>query len=133
MTRLKADTAATVSLQALLGGANRIWHGKERAIPSAPGIYYESLANAAASINADNVKTSNELYQFRVYSDNYEDILYRLRVLLDGYVFPDQTLVGNIYSIWDGDGPDLFDDSMELKVKTTQFRIFMVPKAAASV
>lgn len=133
MTRLLSDTAINVSLQALLGSTGRVLHGRERAIPKAPGVYYESMANSPGSINSDNAKTSSELYQFRVYADNYENVLYRLRVLLDGYTFPDQTDVGSIRSVWDADGPDLFDDSLELKVKTVVFRLFTVPKAAAVV
>ena len=133
MTRLKADTAATVGLQALLGSSGRIRHALEGETPKAAGVYYKSLANAPGSINADNVVTSNEFYQFRVYATNAEDILYRLRVLLDRYTFPDQADTGNIYCVWDSEGPDGFDGSLMLPIKTTQFRIFMVPKAAASI
>jgi hypothetical protein len=133
MTRLKADTAATVSLQALLGSSGRIRHALEIGTPKAPGVYYKSMANAPGTINADSVVTSDEFYQFRVYATNAEDVMYRLRVLLDRYTFPDQTDVGSIRCIWDSDGPDAYDDMLELPMKTTQFRIFMVPKAAASV
>lgn len=135
MTRLTGDSVDIngTCLQNLLTGAGRVRHGRERSTPKAPGVYYESMSNAPGSINSDNVKTSSELYQIRVYADNYENVLYRLRQLLDGYTFPDQTDTGSIRSIWDSDGPDLFDDSMELKIKTVVFRIFMVPKAAAVI
>lgn len=133
MTRLKADNSATGNLQTLLGGAGRILHGKELITPKSPGVYYQSLANSRGSIFSDNVKTSSEIYMFTIYADNYEDILYRLRVLLDGYIFPDQLDTGSIRCHWDSDGPDLFDDSMMRNTKTVQFRIFMVPKAAAVV
>lgn len=91
------------------------------------------MANAPGTINSDRVTTSNELYQFKVYADNTEDVLFRLRVLLDGYAFPDQTDVGGIRCIWDSDGPDLFEDSMMKATKTVQFRIYTVPKAVAVV
>ena len=132
MTRLKADTG-TGGLQSLLGSSGRIRHALEGEVPKSPGVYYKSLANAPGTINADNVVTSNEFYQFRVFATNAEDVMYRLRVLLDRYTFADQADTGNIRCVWDSDGADGYDDSLQLPVKTTQFRIFMVPKAAASV
>lgn len=132
-TRLKNDTSGSASLQSLLGGSGRIWHGLELVGPKAPGVYYQSMANSRGSIFTDNVKTSSEIYQFKVYADNNEDILYRLRILLDGYIFPDQVDTGSIRCNWDSDGPDMFDDAMMKSIKTVQFRIFMVPKAAAVV
>lgn len=133
MTRLKGDTASTVGLQALLGSSGRIRHVLENEIPKAPGVYYKSLANGPGTINADSVVTSNEFYQFKVYATNAENIMYRVRVLLDRYTLPDQSDTGSAVCVWDSDGPDGFDDSLQLPTKTTQFRIFMVPKAAASV
>jgi hypothetical protein len=129
MTRLKADSV----LQTLLGGAGRIMHSLELFTPKSPGVYYKSIANTRGRIFSDGAKTSEEMYQFKVFSDSTEDVLYRLRVLLDDYRFPDQADTGSIVSCWDSDGPDLYDDSMERAVKTCQFRVTMVPKAAAAV
>ena len=133
MTRLTADVSGASSLQTLLGGSGRISHAQELRQAKSPGVYYQSLSNSRGSIFSDNVKTSSEIYQFKVYADNNEDILYRLRVLLDGYTFPDQSDTGSIRCNWDSDGPDVFDDSMMRNAKTAQFRISMVPKAAAAV
>lgn len=132
-SRLTGDTAATVGLQALLGGSGRIYEGLDYNLPSAPCIAFNNLANIEGSINSDSAMIVVEVWTFKVFADNCKQIISRLRQLLDRYTFTETTEAGVLRCVWDSDGPDLFDDDMQVRRKDARFRIYSMPKAVGPV
>lgn len=132
-SRLTGDTAATVSLQALLGSSGRIVAGLDYDLVKAPCIAFNLLSSIPGEINSDNVMTDVEYYTFKVFADNCIQIINRLRVLLDRYTFTETTEAGVLRCVWDGDGPDLFDEDLNCRRRDTRFRIYSMPKAVGPV
>lgn len=131
--RLTGDTAATVSLQALLGSSGRIYGGLDQALPQTPSIVFNNVSNIPGEINSDNVQTDVEFYTFKVFANNCLQIISRLRILLDRYTFAETTEAGVLRCVWDNDGPDLFDDDLKVRRKDVRFRIYSMPKAVGPV
>ncbi len=132
-SRLTGDTAATVSLQALLGSSGRIYAGLDANITKAPCLVYNNLSNVPGSIQGDIVMTDIEFWQFKIFANNCIQIAYRLRALLDRYTFTATSEAGSLRCVWDNDGPDLFDDELKVRRKDIRFRIYSMPKAIGSI
>ncbi len=70
--------------------------------------------------------TWEEFYQFDIFSNKHADISFRLKRLLDGHCFSTSglTQAGAVSSIWDWEGPDGYDESLEVMRKSVRFRFF---------
>lgn len=132
-SRLTGDTAATVSLQALLGSSGRIYAGMDADLAKAPSIVFNNLTNIPGELNSDSVQTDVEFYTFKVFANNCIQIISRLRALLDRYTFAETTEAGVLRCVWDSDGPDLFDEDLKVRRKDARFRIYSAPKAIGPV
>lgn len=130
--RMTADTAASVSLQAILGGSGRIKAGFQNATPKAPCITFQKFTAIPGHMQGGIGRTHEEFYLFSIFSDRYPDLVYRLKALFDGYSFlvpSSKTQVGRVSSQWDWEGPDLFDEALQVGRKDVRYRFFVVPKA----
>lgn len=132
-SRLTGDTAATVSLQALLGGSGRIIAGLDYDLVKSPCIAFDNLTNIPGDVNSDKVMTEVEFFSFKVFADNCIQIISRLKILLDRYTFAETAEAGVLRCVWDSDGPDLYDDDLHCRRKDTRFRIYSMPKAVGPV
>lgn len=128
-TRLSGDSA----LATLLTGSGRIHHALEAQQAQKPTLTYLCLLSVPGSINSDRVQTMEETYQFIIFAENYPDIAYRLRVLLDGYRFPETSEAGNIRGVWESDDADMYDDALQVGRKDVRYRILLTPKAVGAV
>ncbi len=132
-SRLTGDTAATVSLQALLGSSGRIYAGLDANIIQAPSIVFNNLTNIPGEVNSDTVQTDVEFYTFKVFANNCIQIISRLRALLAGYTFTETAEAGGLRCVWDSDGPDLFDEDLKVRRKDVRFRVYSAPKAIGQI
>lgn len=132
-SRLTGDTAASVSLQALLGGSGRIFAGLDWNLIKAPCITFNGITSIPGNLNADLVPTDVEYYVFRIFADNFFQIESRLRVLFDRYVFTETTEAGVLRCMWDSSGPELFDDDLKVRRKDVRYKIFVMPRAVGPV
>lgn len=128
-TRLNSDT----TLQTLLGGAGRIYHALEMQGAQKPSITYILVNAVPGKVNSENARTIVETYMFIVFADGYQDIVARVRRLLDGYRFPATADAGNIKAEFDSEGPDQYDEALSSGRKDFRYRIYVVPKALASI
>lgn len=137
-SRCVADSAATVGLTVLLGGTTHILHGFERAIPKG-GDYltFQVYSAGPGNLSGDYAARTMEIFvQFNIYSKSYANIANRLRLLFDGYRFDvptNYTDVGSVRGLYDFEGPDGYDESLEVQSKVLRFRFLVVPKAAAPI
>lgn len=131
--RLTGDTAATVSLEALLGSSGRIYAGLDAALTQAPSVVFNNLSNIPGDIGGDWVQSDVEIYSFKVFANNCIQIISRLRQLLDRYTFAETSEAGVLKCVWDSDGPDLFDEDLKVRRKDTRFRVYSMPKAVGPV
>lgn len=131
--RLTGDTAATVSLQALLGSSGRIFAGLDADLVKAPCLAFNNLSNIAGDVRGDSVQTDVEIYTFKVFASNCIQIISRLRALLDRYTFAETTEAGGLRCVWDSDGPDLFDEDLKVRRKDARFRVYSVPKTIGPI
>lgn len=132
-SRLTGDTSGSSSLQVLLGGSGRIVAGLDYAELKSPCVAFNNMSNIPGEVNSDNVQTDVEFYTFRVFADNCIQIISRLRQLLDRYTFTETTEAGVLRCVWDSDGPDLFDDNLNIRRKDTRFRVYSMPKGIGPV
>ena len=133
MTRLTGDNSGSGNLQTLLGGANRIYHAFEKVEPKRSSITYHVVTNIPGDVNADQIQTRNEFYQFNIYHKQYEVVLARLRRLLHNYQFPvlsDGVIHG---SVWDWEGPDEYDEGLQVGLKHVRYRIFAIEAGQAPI
>lgn len=127
--RLTGDS----TLQSLLGGSGRISHALESGNAQKNSLTFLLLNAEPGYVNSDRVQTQVESYQLMIFSDKYVDIAYRLRVLLDGYTFADTTEAGGMVCVWDSDGPDLFDEPLQVGRKDVRYRVMLTPRAVGAV
>lgn len=129
VSRLTGDS----TLQSLLGGAGRIYHAMESGQAKKPSLTFMLINASPGSINSDRVQTMEETYQFMIFADNYVDIAYRLRRLLDGYQFADGSEAGSISAVWESEGADAFDEPLEVGRKDVQFKVMLMPVAVGDI
>ena len=130
--RLIADTEATYGLVSLLGNVNRILHAYQSAQPTVPGLTFHVYTQAPGILQGDFIRTVELFIQFNIFAANYSDITFRLFKLFNSHTFAVPTnyvQVGQVSSIWDWEGPDGFDEQLEIQRKDVRYRFFVVPKA----
>jgi len=131
LTRLNGDS----TLKSLLGnGSDCILHAMEAVYPLAAGtVTYSNVSGGPGGVNTDDVKTVQELYQFSIFSQNYEAVKERIRRLLEDYPFP-ALPDGSIKScILEYVGPDDYDADLRVGVKRIRFKVEICRSAEAPV
>lgn len=114
------------------GGAGHIKFAFQSGEPTVPQLTYFLFSSTPGILTGDYVRTFNEIYQFTIFSNQHPDIVFRLKRLFDGVVHsvsPSLTELGKLESVFDWEGPDGFDESLEVMRKDIRFRFFGIPKA----
>ena len=127
-SRMTGDTG----LVTLLGTADKIKFAFQSGEPSVPQLTYFLLSAGPGILVGNFIRTYSLIYQFNIFSNQHPDIVFRLKRLFDGTVFSvpsNYTELGKLESVWDWEGPDGFDESLEVMRKDVRFRFFAVPKA----
>lgn len=134
-----ADVTPSTGLLALLGNSltiplevNRILHAFEVTTPPAPGLTFGIYAAPKGTIPRF---TRDVFVTFNIFANNYQDVAFRLMRLFDGRqhdlsVIPGgPTQIGTLSSVFDFEGPDGFDDTLNIQKKDLRFRFFATMKA----
>jgi len=130
--RLIGDTEVTNGLVALLGNSSRILHAYQSTDPTVPRLTFSVYTSTPGNLGGDFIREMELFIQFNVFAANYSDIIFRLFRLFNGHQFAVPTnyvQVGQVSSIWDWEGPDGFDEQLEIQRKDVRYRFFVVPKA----
>jgi hypothetical protein len=130
--RLVGDTVATIGLVALLGTSANIMHGFQNVIPKVPYLTFQVFSEIKGQLGGNFTRSIDVFMQFSVYAANYADVIARLRHLFDGYRFDvpsDYTEIGQMRGLFDFEGPDGYDDQLEVQFKQVRYRFFVTPKA----
>jgi len=124
-SRLTGDTGSG-SLESLLGGSGRIRCGYQQGAALSPSLVFWMFTGGPGLVRPDRAFTFEDFYQFDVFSNSHPDITFRLKRLFDGHCFDDSGLseVGGISSVFDWEGPDGFDEALEVMRKSVRFRFF---------
>lgn len=131
-SRLIADTEAVNGLVALVGGVGNILHGYQSALPTVPSVTFHVYTQTPGLLGGDFIRQVELFIQFNIFASNYSDISFRLFKLFNAYCFSvpsNYTQIGSVTSIWDWEGPDGFDEQLEIQRKDVRYRFFVVPKA----
>ena len=130
--RLIADTEATNGIVALLGSNTKILHGYERVLPQVPYLSYQMYVGNPGLLTGNFTRSVEQFVQFNIYAVTYAVILQRLKRLFDGYRFDVPTNyveAGQVRGLFDFEGPDGYDESLEVQSKVARFRFLITPKA----
>ncbi len=131
-SRLSGDSQATIGLLALLGDATHIVHAFQMIIPEVPYLTFQIFSQTKGLLGGNFARSIDVFMQFNAYGQNYADVVARLRHLFDGYRFDipgNFTEVGQCRSVFDFEGPDGYDDQLEVQSKQVRYRFFVTPKA----
>lgn len=131
-SRLIGDTEATVGLVALLGSGSHILHAFQDIVPVVPYLTFQIYSVGSGLLTSNFNRSLDVFIQFNVFASNYLDVLARLRKLFDGYRFDvpsNYTDVGQIRGVFDFEGPDGYDEQLEVQTKQVRYRFFVTPKA----
>ena len=98
---------------------------------NSPQLRFFQSVGTPGLLTGDFARTWQYFYQFSVWSSNYVDIISRLKRLFDGYQFTvsGTSEAGAVSAVWDWDGPDGYDEGLEVSRKDVRFRVFISPKA----
>ena len=127
-SRLTGDAA----LVALLDGSTHIKYAFQSGAPVVPQLTFFAYTSGPGLLVGDFSRTILEFYQFNIYSNSHPDVAFRLKRLFDGcqFVVPSNYAeIGSVSSVFDWEGPDGFDESLEVMRKDMRFRFFVAPKA----
>jgi hypothetical protein len=116
----------------LCGGTGHIKFAFQSGEPQVPQMTYFMMASTPGILVGDFVRSFSELYQFTIFSNQHPDIVARMKRLFDGMVFTvpsNYAELGKLESVFDWEGPDGFDESLEVMRKDIRFRFFAIPKA----
>jgi hypothetical protein len=111
---------------------SRILHSFQVATPPSPGITFGTFASPKGQIP----RFTREVFvAFNIFAANYSDVAFRLMRLFDGVqhdlsiISGGAVQIGGLSSVFDFEGPDGFDESLEVQKKDLRFRFFAVTKA----
>lgn len=140
--RMKNDTV-TGGIRNLLGEVvpmtgdpARILHAYQVSVPPSPGVMFSIVSSVAGQVPA---LTREVFVQFSIFASNHAEIARRLVRLFDRWQHDLSLIsggaqeVGSVSSVFDFEGPDGFDESLEVQKKDLRFRFFVVPKAQAPI
>jgi hypothetical protein len=110
----------------------RIIHSHQVDDPAAPGITFSITAAPKGQLP----RFTREVFvTFNIFAMNYTEIAFRLIRLFDGIqhdlsiISGGANQVGGLSSVFDFEGPDGFDESLEVQTKDLRFRFFASVKA----
>lgn len=137
--RIKADNASGGVLDLLgdnLSAPTRFTHAFQNETPSAPGLVFYTFSAPVGQVPRF---TRDVFIAFSIFADNSADIALRLIRLFDG-VSHDLSLIsggavqiGGLSSVFDFEGPDGFDESLEVQKKDMRFRFFSVGQSLSPI
>ncbi len=130
--RLIGDTEPTNGLVALLGTTAHILHGFQDKVPVVPYVTFDVFSVGKGLLTGNYGRSLDVFMQFNVFANHFDPILSRLRQLFDGYRFDvpsNYTEVGQLRGVFDFEGPDGYDEQLEVQFKQVRFRFFVTPKA----
>ncbi len=132
-SRMVGDTAATVGLVTLMGGtASHIRHAFLNVIPVVPYLTYQIFSVGKGMLGGNFTRSLDVFVQFNIFAINHQEPRARLVQLFDGYRFdvPAQyTEIGQLRGVLDFEGPDGYDEMLEVNTKQVRYRFFVTPKA----
>ncbi len=128
-SRVDGDAA----LKVLLGGSNRIFKGQQGLQPQINSIRYSNVIDVPGSLQADNVQSDEQYYQFQIYSDRFNEVVKQMRALLDRYRLAATSDAAAPIGVLDWVGPDEFDEGLKCGKKEIRFRFFVIPKPLGPV
>lgn len=127
--RMIGDTG----LVALLNSqASRIGYGFQlNADNNSPQLRFHQVLGQRGSVTGHRSTTWEYIYEFGIWSNQYVDIISRLKRLFDGHCFSvtGTNEIGSVSAIFETDGPDQYDEGLEVNRKDLRFRFFVVQKA----
>jgi hypothetical protein len=132
VARLAADTTLA-NLLGASGGDARIYHALEAIQPKTQCVTYMHVTSVPGDINGLNVAVQDELYVFNIYHKQYEKVKERIYSLLQNYRFPTPSDAGIKSCVWEWEGPDEFDERLQVGLKRARFRLSVVRSAQAPV
>lgn len=118
--RITGDSVLT----ALIPVANML-HGFQNIEPKKPQLTFWQVSGAKGLLRANEAQVTSLFYSFSIYANNYLDVCARLKRLFDGQVFDPPvgaTEADCIFSEWDQDLPDNFDENLKIKRKDCRVR-----------
>lgn len=116
------------TLQTLLGGSNRFFHGFENNQPKMSSISYVMEVTVPGAIQADNAQSYVQYFMFSIFANNYNAIAERLYSLLHNHRFAATSDQGGAICMSDWIGPDSFDEDLKCGKKQMRFRVLSVLK-----
>jgi hypothetical protein len=133
---IKADNVSGGVLNllgdALTGTPTRFLHAFQVATPPSPGLMYSVTAAPTGQIP----RFTREVFiTFNIFSPVYPAIAFRLMRLFDGrqhslsVISGGATTIGGVSSVFDFEGPDAYDEALEVQKKDVRYRFFTVLKA----
>jgi hypothetical protein len=131
-SRLTSDSEATIGLLALLGDSSHIMHAFQMTIPEVPYLTFQVFSQTKGLLGGNFTRSLDVFIQFNVFAKNYADVIARLRHLFDGYRFDvpsNYTEIGQLKGVFDFEGPDGYDEQLEVQSKQVRYRFFVTPKA----
>lgn len=129
--RMVADTG-TGGLVGLVGDANHIVHAFQMIEPKQKYLTFQIFTVIKGQLQGNFTRSLELFIQFNIFADNYQAIASRLRQLFDGYRFDvpsNYTDVGQLKGVFDFEGPDGYDETLEEQTKQVRYRFFVTPKA----
>ncbi len=117
----------------LSGAPAHFAHSFQISTPLNPSLVYGVFASAKGT---EIPRLTRDVFiAFNIYSQSYAEIGFRLMRLFDGIqhdlsvISGGATQIGGLSSVFDFEGPDGFDESLQVQTKDLRFRFFAVRKA----
>ncbi len=127
--RLRGDAP----LVALLGSQDRVRYAFGIESVERSELVFRRLSPAPGAVDADGVKSIDDLWQIDVYGENIAEIEYRVRTLLDGHRFASNSQTGGFSTHFASGLPDDFDEKLKVPMRSVRYRVFAVPVGVAQV
>ena len=127
--RLNGDSV----LQSLLGRTDGVVYGLQNVRAKAPCITFEEFGATLGKVNTDNAQTEDEGWQINIYANNAAEVVYRIRVLLDNYVFPASGNSGAVKMQFDVMLPTDTDQDLKVLMKTIRYRAYFAMQPVALI
>ena len=119
-TLIYARLIGDATFVGLIGGVGNIIHGFQNIPPKKPQITFWNLDARKGTFVTDVTNSDEIIYQFSTFANNYLDVCIRLKALFNDKQFdplPGFEQADCMYSFWDGDVTETFDDDLKVKGK----------------
>jgi hypothetical protein len=134
--RMTNDTEPVNGLLALLGDTTHILHAYQNIEAELPYLTFHVYSVNKGTLGGDFTRSLDVFVQFNAFGPNYADVLNRVRRLFDGYRFDipnGYTDVGQLKGVFDFEGPDGYDEQLEVQTKQVRYRFFVTPMTWAPI